>query len=93
MTAGALSAMANHAAHDEDSLGREDEGEGGDIAEHVVMALVRCLADAGPAGVHLLRKFTQALEEMADATLERNHGALEDAASDAHEVLAKLIED
>jgi hypothetical protein len=85
-----LQAMASR-VHDEDSLGRE--GDEGDLAETVVMALVRCLADSGPAGVHLLRKFTQALEEMADATMERNHGALEDAASDAHEVLSKLIED
>jgi hypothetical protein len=77
---------------DEDSLEREDEGEG-DLAEVVVMSLVRSLSDAGPAAVHLLSKLIGSLDEMAEATMAKDHAGLEDAASDAHEVLSKLIEE
>jgi hypothetical protein len=91
LTTAALDAMARRVEHepDEDDLDRED----GDIAETVVMSLVRCLADSGPAGVHLLRKLIDSLDDMADAVMERDHAGLEDAAADAHEVLAKLVED
>jgi hypothetical protein len=63
------------------------------IAEAVIMSIVHSLADSGPAGVHLLRKLTSALEDMADATMAKDHAGLEDAAADAHQVLSKLIGD
>jgi hypothetical protein len=81
---------------DEDDLGREDNGEhedgDGDIAEQVICGLVRQLADAGPAAVQLLRKLTQSLEDMGDATMAKDHGGLEEAACAAHEALAKLTD-
>jgi hypothetical protein len=94
-SATALSAMASRVEHDEDSLNHEapgEEGEG-DFAEAVVASLVRCLSDAGPAGVHLLRKLTSAFEAMGDAVMERDHEGLEDAADSAHQALSKLLED
>jgi hypothetical protein len=81
---------------DEDNLqieGHGDEDGDGDIAEQVICGLVRSLADAGPAAVHLLGKLIGSLEEMSEATMKRDHAGLEEAACDAHEVLNKLIGD
>jgi hypothetical protein len=80
---------------DEDSLVREDHGEqeDGGIAEEVIVSLVRTLSDAGPAGVHLLNKLIGSLEDMGDAVMAKDHAGLEDAADDAHEVLAKLLDE
>jgi hypothetical protein len=97
-SATALSAAATRAVHefgerDEDNLDYSEDGEGGDIAEQVIVSLVRCLSDSGPAGVHLLRKLTSAFEGMGDAVMERDHEGLEDAADAAHQALSKLLED
>jgi hypothetical protein len=40
-----------------------------------------------------VRLLSQALENMADATMEKDVTGLEDATLDAHEALNKLIED
>jgi hypothetical protein len=76
------------AASNQETAHAMQEDEGGDLAEQVVMALVRCLADSGPAGVHLLRKLIGSLEDMGDAVMQRDHGALGDAADAAHQVLS-----
>jgi hypothetical protein len=84
---------------DEDHLDRDhgderpEDGDDGDLAEAVIISLVRCLHDAGPAAVKLLRQLARRFDEMCEATMERDHAGLEAAACDAHETLAKLLED
>ena len=90
LSAAALSAMASRAAHDEDSLDREGNEDG--LAEQVIVSLVRCLTDAGPAAVHLLQKLCGAFDDMSEAVMRKDHAGLEDAADDAHQVLSKLLE-
>jgi hypothetical protein len=76
------------ARDDEDELDREDHG---DPAEVVVVTLAWSLADRGPGAVRQVRLFAQALEQMADAAMGRDHAGLEDSAAIAHEALAKLM--
>jgi hypothetical protein len=79
--------------HDEDNLSREQDGDNGDIAEQAIMGIVECLNDRGPGAVARIRQYARGLEAMADAYMERDHQALEDAAADAYQALSKLIGD
>jgi hypothetical protein len=79
---------------DEDNLDREQGGDGdGDIAEQAIMGIVECLNDRGPGAVARIRQYARGLEAMADAYMERDDQALEDAAADAYQALSKLIGD
>jgi hypothetical protein len=98
-TAASLSATANQFMRedepDEDELNREgsgEEGEGeGDPAGAAISAIAEQLIHKGPAAVHLLRKFTQALEQMGDACMAKDHARLEEAGDEATQVLGRLI--
>src|SRR5262245_38766553 len=87
--------LPNPHGSDEDSLDRErnNNGDNGDIAEQAIMGIVECLNDRGPGAVARIRQYARALEAMADAHMERDDHALEDAAADAYEALSKLISD
>jgi hypothetical protein len=82
---------------DEDNLNREQDNDSQnqdiDIAEHVVTGIVECLNDRGPGAIRLLRLLAQSFEAMADAHMARDGAGLEDAATDAHRALSKLIAD
>lgn len=77
---------------DEDSLDRQQDNDG-DIAEQAIMGIVECLNDRGPGAVARIRQYARGLEAMADAYMERDDQALEDAAADAYQALSKLIGD
>jgi hypothetical protein len=79
---------------DEDTLDREQDNDGdGDLAARRIMHLVRLLNDRGPGAVARIRQYARGLEAMADAYMERDDQALEDAAADAYQALSKLIGD
>jgi hypothetical protein len=77
---------------DEDNLHRQQDNDG-DIAEQAIMGIVECLNDRGPGAVARIRQYARGLEAMADAYMERDDQALEDAAADAYQALSKLIGD
>jgi hypothetical protein len=78
-------------AQDEDRLNREQDDSDGDVAEQIVMHIVECLHDRGPGAVRQLRLLAQSFAQMADAHMERDGTALEDAAADAHKALSKIF--
>jgi hypothetical protein len=77
---------------DEDGLHRErDDDADSDVAEQIIMHLVKCLHGRGPGAVRQLRLLAQSFAQMADAHMERDGTALEDAAADAHKALSKIF--
>jgi hypothetical protein len=80
---------------DEDNLNRErDDDDGGNpAAEATVGSIVHCLHRGGPSGVRDLRKFTAALEDLADAYMDKDRQGFEEAASEARDALNDLIEE
>ena len=83
-----------HGQQDEDSLQREQDGNGGDdIAVEAISQIVRHLHDAGPSAVRDLRAHAHALLELCDAFMSRNQSDFEDAASNAVDTLHELISD
>jgi streptomycin 6-kinase len=79
--------------HDEDSLDREGDDDGGPAAAATIGSIVHRLQRGGPAAVRDLRKFTAALEDLADAYMERDHETFEEAANIARDALNDLIEE
>jgi hypothetical protein len=79
-------------AQDEDSLNREHDDNGGDdLATEAIVNIVRSLHEGGPSAVRDLRRLTAALEDISSAFMERDHQGLEDAASDARDVLHEML--
>ena len=78
---------------DEDGLDRErDDGDGeDDLATEAVLSIVRNLHHGGPAAVRTLRRFTSALEGICEAYMSRDHAGLEEAASEARDVLNDML--
>ena len=77
---------------DEDTLNREGEdGSDNDLAAQIMVSIVHRLHRGGPSGVRDLRAFTQALEELADASMAKDAHGFEDAAGDACNALEALI--
>jgi hypothetical protein len=75
-----------------DNLNRgQGNDSDGDVAEQIVMHIVECLHDRGPGAVRQLRLLAQSFAQMADAHMERDGTALEDAAADAHKALSKIF--
>jgi hypothetical protein len=80
-------------APNEDGLNRGQGGDSdGDVAEQIIMHLVECLHNRGPGAVRQLRLLSQSFAQMADAHMERDGAALEDAAADAHKALSKILD-
>jgi hypothetical protein len=89
--AAVLSEMAARFAHE--PL-RDDDGDDGGIPEAVVLGIAKSLLRRGPGAVRHARLLAQALEEMANACMEKcTEVELEDAADDATDALSKLLED
>jgi hypothetical protein len=84
---------AHGEGQDEDSLDREQDGNGddGDLATEAVMSIVRNLQHGKAAAVRELRAFTAALEALCDAFMERDYHAVGEAASDARDVLNVML--
>jgi hypothetical protein len=84
-----------HQGRDEDQLDREqdDSGDDGRHADATIGSIVHCLQQGGPSGVRDLRKFTAALEDLADAYMDKDRQGFEEAASEARDALNDLIEE
>jgi len=87
-----------HGDQDEDNLQREDHSDderaqdgNGDIVEQGIMGILECLHERGPGAVRQVKLYARALEAMADAHMNRDDQALEEAASDAYRALHKLV--
>ena len=81
---------------DEDSLNREQDGNGegdDDIATEAIVSIVRHLEVGKASAVRTLRTFTAALEDMCDAFMDRDYHAVGDAADAARDALHNLISD
>jgi streptomycin 6-kinase len=77
---------------DEDNLNREQDGDGDDdIATEAIVQIVRNLHEGGPSAVRDLRRFTSALEDICSAFMERDHQGVEEAASEARDVLNDML--
>jgi hypothetical protein len=76
----------------EDNLDREGHGgKGDDIATEAIVQIVRNLHEGGPSAVRDLRRFTSALEEICEAFMSHDHQGLEEAASEAVDVLNDML--
>jgi hypothetical protein len=78
---------------DED-FGREGHKDGngkGELATQTICGIARALQEGGPSAVRDLRTLAGCLEEMADAVMERDGDAFEQAASDAVDGLHELL--
>jgi hypothetical protein len=80
-----------HGENDEDALDREQDGKGDDIATEAIVQIVRNLHEGGPSAVRDLRRFTSALEGICEAYMSRDHHGLEEAASEAVDVLNDML--
>jgi hypothetical protein len=85
-----------HGENDEDSLDREQAGDGddggeGDLATEAICSIVRNLHEGGPSAVRDLRRFTSALDAVCEAYMARDHHGLEEAASEAVDVLNDML--
>jgi len=80
-------------AQDEDGLDRErDDGDGdSDVATEAIMSIVNHLKDSKASAVRDIRAFTQALEELCQAFMDRDYHAVGDAADAARDALHNLI--
>ena len=79
-------------AQDEDSLDREGHGgKGDDIATEAIVQIVRNLHEGGPSAVRDLRRFTLALEGICEAYMAKDSHGVEEAASEAVDVLNDML--
>jgi hypothetical protein len=78
---------------DEDNLNREQDDGGNPAADATIGSIVHRLYRGGPSGIRDLRKFTAALEDLADCFLTKDRHGFEDAASEARDALNHLIEE
>jgi hypothetical protein len=84
--------MPSPHGEDEDSLDRERDGNGDDdLATEAIVSIVRNLHEGGPSAVRDLRRFTSALEGICEAYMSRDHQGLEEAASEAVDVLNDML--
>jgi streptomycin 6-kinase len=82
-----------HSEGDEDTLDREQDGNGDDdIATEAICSIARNLHQGGPSAVRDLRKFTAALEDMCEAFMSKDSHGFDDAAHAAREALNDLME-
>lgn len=89
---------SSHLAHDsddEDQLDREghDDDQANDLAADAIDTIADALRHEGPPAIRRVRIFARALENMAEATMNKDHAGLSDACADAYEALSKLIID
>jgi hypothetical protein len=78
-------------AQDEDSLDREQDGNGdGDICTEAILAIISHLHRSGPSAVRDLRRYIGALEEMCRAFMEKDNDALAEAATEACQALRDI---
>jgi hypothetical protein len=89
----AIGLGGRHGGQDEDNLNREQDDGRHPAADATVGSIVRCLQQGGPSGVRDLRRFTAALEDLADAYMDKDRQGFEEAASEARDALNDLIEE
>src|SRR5262245_22509734 len=87
----AIGLPSHRGEEDEDSLNRERDnggngnGDDGDLATEAIVSIVRNLERGKAATVRDLRRFTAALEDLADAFMGRDYHTVGDAASYARD--------
>jgi hypothetical protein len=77
--------------HGQEGCSNGNDDSDGDRATQTICDIARALQQGGPSAVRDLRTFAQCLEEMADAAMERDGDAFEQAASDAVDGLHELL--
>jgi len=77
--------------HGQDDCSNGDDDNGADLATQVIRSVVHALNEGGPSAVRDLKTLAQCLEEMADAVMDRDGDAFEQAASDAADGLHELL--
>lgn len=83
--------------HDEDNPDREHDqhqdqgGDEDDLASEAIVSIVRNLHEGGPSAVRDLRLFIKALQAITDAFMAHDQAGLEDAASEACDVLHNMM--
>src|SRR5258708_6409342 len=84
---------AHGGAQDEDSLDREQDGNGddGDLGAEAIVSIVHHLQHGKASAVRDIRAFTAALDALCAAFMDRDYHAVGDAASDARDALHDLI--
>jgi hypothetical protein len=80
-----------HGGQDEDNLNREQDDDRHPAADATIGSIVHCLQQGGPSAVRDLRKFTAALEDLADAYMNKDRQGFEEAATVARDALNDLI--
>ena len=82
-----------HGNDDEDSLQREQDGNGddGDLATEAIVSIVNHLKDSKASAVRDIRAFSAALEDLCQAFMDRDYHAVGDAADAARDALHNLI--
>jgi hypothetical protein len=78
---------------DEDNLNREHDDDGSPAAQATVGSIVHRLLRGGPSGIRDLRRLTAALEDLADAFMDKDRQGVDDAASEARDALNDIIEE
>jgi hypothetical protein len=82
-----------HHAQDEDQLDREQDDDGSPAAQATVGSIVHRLQRGGPSGIRDLRRFAAALEDLADAFMDKDRQGVDEAASEARDALNDMIEE
>jgi streptomycin 6-kinase len=81
-----------HGENDEDSLDREQDGNGDDdLATEAIVSIVKNLHHGGPSAVRTLRRFTSALDAICEAFMSRDNQGVEEAAGEARDVLNDML--
>lgn len=83
--------MPHGDSQDEDSLQREQDGDGDDIATEVIVKVIHRLHNGKASAVRDVRLFADCLAELADAFMKHDRPRFEEAASEAHDALHELI--
>jgi hypothetical protein len=82
-----------HGERDEDQLDREQDGDGSPAAQATIGSIMHRLQRGGPSGIRDLRRFTAALEDLADCFMNKDRQGVDDAASEARDALNDIIEE
>ena len=82
-------------SQDEDRLDREQDHDGGDgdLATEAVASIIQNLHEGGPSAVRDLPRLISAFEDMCQSFMDRDGHALEEAASEARDVLHDMMQE
>jgi hypothetical protein len=82
-----------HGERDEDQLDRQQDDDGSPAAQATVGSIMHRLQRGGPSGIRDLRRFAAALEDLADAFMDKDRQGVDEAASEARDALNDIIQE